>query len=106
MVDESDSAETEQQTQIVEKSNIVKFTDTNYFRLQTFSYLHGCEIFHKIAVLNKQIRALLPSAHLLDQFIVIGIMPSEKYLPDVIKIKSFLYAVSLADSIRVTIDKT
>lgn len=106
MVEESDSAETEHQTQTVDKSKIVKFTDSNHFKLLTFAYLRGCELFHKFAVLNKQIRAMLPRAGLLDQNIVIGIIPSENYLPDVIKISSFLYAVSLADSIRVTIDKT
>lgn len=86
------------------QSNVVKFTDSNHFKLFTFSYLHGCELFHKIALTSKKIRALLPNAGLLDQIIVIGIRASDEYLPDAIEISSFLYAVSLADSIRVTID--
>lgn len=77
MVEESVSEETEQQIQTVEPSSVVKFTDSSHFQLLTFSYLHGCELFHKIAVTNKKIRKKLPSAGLLDQIIVIGIKASD-----------------------------
>ncbi len=92
------------QIQPVEQSNYAQYIYSNPFKLLTFSYLHGYELFHKIALTSKKIRALLPGAGLLDQIIVIGIKASDRYLPDVITIGSFLYAVSLADSIRVTID--
>lgn len=74
-------------------------------RLLTFSYLHGNELFHKIAVTSKKIREKLVNAGILDQIIIIGIKATERDLPKVIPIKSFMYAVSLADAIRITIDK-
>ena len=40
--------------------------------LVIFSHLPGCHLYHKTAVLNKQIRSNLPTARLLDQTIVIS----------------------------------
>lgn len=102
----TDSTEVSQiQTEV--KKDVVVYPGSSDLFLLTFSYLHGFELFHKIAVTSKKIRESLPNAGLLDQNIIIGIEASDKDIPDVIPpIKSFLYAVRLADSIRVTIDKT
>ncbi len=35
-------------------------------RLLTYSFLDGATLYHKIALLNKETRAILPSAGLLD----------------------------------------
>ena len=62
------------------------------------SYLPGCDLYHKIALLNKEYRKILPKSGLLDQAIVITL----KNLPDYSKIPmtSLFYAISLADSFQ------
>lgn len=67
--------------------------------------MHGYDLFHKIAVTSKKIREMLPKAGLLDQIIIISIRATDEYLPDVLPFMSFNYAVSLADCIRVTVDR-
>lgn len=60
------------QIQIEFKSDVVVYPGSNDLFLFTFSYLHGFELFHKIAVTSKKIRKSLPGAGLLDQIIIIG----------------------------------
>ncbi len=106
MVESTTDSTEPSQIQIEVKTDVVVYPGSSDLFLLTFSYLHGFELFHKIAVTSKKIRESLPNAGLLDQTIIIGIVASDKDYPEVIPpIKSFLYAVSLADSIRVTIDK-
>lgn len=38
-----------------------------YIRLVCYSYLSGSELYHKIALLNRNTRELLPDSGLLDQ---------------------------------------
>jgi hypothetical protein len=45
---------------------VVKYPESNDLRLITFSYLPGCDLFHKIALLSKALRKLLPESGLLD----------------------------------------
>jgi hypothetical protein len=40
---------------------------SKHTRLLTFSYLDGSTLYHKIALLNKEMRASLPNSGLLDQ---------------------------------------
>ena len=68
-------------------------------RLLTFSYLNGDELFHKIALLNKKLRLILPSAGLLDQHKMITIRCTDEKIPDDDFVAhSFMYAISWADS--------
>ena len=53
--------ETNKKTQARQKS----FIETHQFRDLVFSYLEGCVLFHKIALLNKEIRDHLPDSLLL-----------------------------------------
>lgn len=69
-----------------------------------FSYLPGCVLFHKVAVLSKATRARLPNGRLLDQVKVIGINDVEECSNLGLPTESFMYAVSIADSIRITVD--
>ncbi len=87
-------------------SKVVTFPGLTHLQLLIFSYLHGYELFHKIAVTSKKMRERLPKAGLLDQLKEIGIIASDKYIPYVITLSSFLYAVRIANRIRITIDKT
>ncbi len=71
-----DSTEPSQiQTEV--KKDVVVYPGSSDLFLLTFSYLHGFELFHKIAVLNRKIRESLPHAGLLDQVIIIGIKESD-----------------------------
>jgi len=70
------------------------FTKNDYFRFLVFSYLSGCDLFHKIALLNKSYREKLPSAGLLDQIISITIKKSYSDDGEVFfATNSFLYAI-------------
>ena len=64
-----------------------------------FSYLPGCCLFHKIALVNKEVRRNLAKFKLLDQKKVITRREypvGEDLLPE---LNSFLYALSIADGI-------
>ena len=54
---------------------VVRYPESNDLRLMTFSYLPGCDLFHKIALTSKSIRKLMPQSGLLDQIIVITVKP-------------------------------
>ena len=64
-----------------------------------FSYVPGCDLFHKIALTCKSIRQKLPNSGLLDQIRVITV----KLIFDEDSLyfnkNSFNYALELADSI-------
>lgn len=62
-------------------------------RLLTFSYLSGSDLYHKVAVLDKKTRELLPHAGLLDQKKVLEMKSKPK--KDAVK-----YALSMVDSFR------
>ena len=69
--------------------------------LKTFSYLPGCDLFHKVALTSKSIRQKLPKSGLLDQIRVITVkLPTNNY-PDLFPVDSFTYALELADSIQI-----
>lgn len=89
--------------QVVTNGYFVRYPESNDLRLLTFSYLPGCDLFHKIALTSKSIRQLMPNSGLLDQVIVISLKtPKDATLcPDYLPPKSFKYALSLADSIQV-----
>ena len=83
---------------------VVCFPNSNHLRLQTFSYLAGCALFHKIAVLNKSIRINLPKSALLDQFKIITVKASKDHYPDPLPLESFRYALLLANSIQIQVN--
>ena len=85
-------------------SYIVRYPESNDLRLITFSYLQGCDLFHKIALLSKTLRALLPESGLLDQIVVItikGANKSKSGYPELMPVNSFGYVIQLADSIQI-----
>ncbi len=77
------------------------FPASKDLRLLIFSFLPGCDLFHKIAVLNKNIRKSLPYSDLLDQDKIITIKASSDNYPNFLPIDSFLYGVNLASTIRI-----
>ena len=82
----------------------VKYPESSDLQLLTFSYLPGCDLFHKISVTCKSIRSVLPNSGLLDQIKVITIKaPTENY-PDCLPVDSFKYALELADSIQIQVN--
>ena len=52
---------------------IVRYPESTELKLLTFSYLAGCDLFHKIALTCKSLRKLLPNSGLLDQIKIITI---------------------------------
>ena len=52
---------------------VVSYPESTDLRLLTFSYLPGWDLFHKLAVTCKSIRALLPDSGLLDQVKIITV---------------------------------
>ena len=74
--------------------------------LVTFSYLMGCDLFHKIAVTSKKVRSLLLESALLDQNKVLTIKGS--YKPNQVPKKppgnSFAYAMEFSTAIVVQIE--
>lgn len=64
----------------------MQYPDSCDLKLLTFSFLHGYELFHKIAVTSKNMRDKLLNAGLLDQIIVIGIKASAKEIPEIIPV--------------------
>jgi len=82
----------------------VKYPESRHLQILTFSYLTGCDLFHKIAVTNKAMRESLPNSGLLDQIKVITIKaPTDNY-PEIPSVKSFSYALNLADSIQIQVN--
>ena len=82
----------------------IRYQESTKLRLETFSYLPGCDLFHKISVTCKSIRSMLPNSGLLDQIKVITIKaPSDNY-PDYLPVDSFKYALELADSIQIQVN--
>ncbi len=75
----------------------------NLLMFLTFSYLTGCELFHKIAVTGKQVRDKLPNSGLLDQDKVITFKKSELSYecPEIPPVNSFSYALELSTAIRI-----
>ena len=62
------------------------------------SYLPGATLFHKIALLNKEIRKELPDAALLDQIIVVTVTKEQADIGETMfPHDSLMYAVRLAD---------
>ena len=82
-----------------------RITFTNFLRLHTFSFLDGCQLFHKIALTSKYIRSKLPESGLLDQNKVITLLPPYYYSQKTIPESFFKYACHLADSIQVQVEK-
>jgi hypothetical protein len=82
---------------------------TKHTRLLSFSYLDGATLYHKIALLNKEMRASLPNAGLLDQ---LKVLKSINYFDesDIISRQVFFsklklkYALNIADNIQFNID--
>ena len=70
-----------------------------------FSYLSGCEIFHRIALTSKRIRDQLPDSGLLNQIKVITIKHEKAEEMSLPKAESFLYAIRLADGIQLQLSK-
>ena len=81
---------------------VIKATDP---KLKVFSYLPGSVLLHKIALLNKSIRATLPKSRVLDQIIIITVRKELTNAGEVLfPANSFIYAVSLADCFQVQVD--
>ncbi len=75
----------------------VRYPESSDLQLLTFSYLPGCDLFHKIAVTCKSLRKVLPNSGLLDQIKIITIKaPTDNY-PDYLPVNSFKYALELAN---------
>ncbi len=55
-----------------------EFQQNKMLKLLTFSFLQGCDLYHKIALLNKATRQSLPGAGILDQ----GISLTMKTMPE------------------------
>jgi len=70
-------------------------------QLLTLSFLPGYFLFHKAALLNKNMRNKLPKAGLLDQLIIVTVNKELATISDLPQVESFLYAVSLADGIQI-----
>jgi len=68
-----------------------------------FSYLAGCDLFHKIALTCKDIRQRLPNSGLLDQMRVITVKFTLDEESLYFNKNSFNYALALADSIQIQI---
>jgi len=77
----------------------VKYPESRHLQLTTFSYLTGCDLFHKISVTCKAMRKSLPNSGLLDQIKVITIKSKYDDYPGYLPVDSFKYALELADSI-------
>ncbi len=71
----------------------VGYPESTNLRLTTFSYLPGCDLFHKISVTCKSLRSVLPNAGLLDQIKVITIKAPSDNSPDYLPVDSFKYAL-------------
>jgi len=80
-------------------SYVVSYPESPDLRMVTFSFLSGCDLFHKIALTCTSIRKHLPKAGLLDQVKVVTIKAPTDNIPDRLPLESFKYALSLADSI-------
>lgn len=82
------------------------FLGSNFARLKVLSYLSGTELFHKIALLNKRTRSLLPSCGLLDQEKILTVAPIEKDADYIALLheSNLKYAIKFADgfAIRIT----
>jgi hypothetical protein len=77
-----------------EKSKLARKTLSQYTKMVIYSYLHGCELYHKIALLdNKQRLNLLTKKRLLHQPVVLTM----KQKPYSFQLK---YAFELADVIH------
>ena len=83
------------------------FPTTNpLLKFVIFSFLPGCDLFHKCALISSKVREKLPGSGLLNQLKVITLkheMAENQVLPSA---TSFLYAVSLTDGIEIQVDKT
>jgi hypothetical protein len=99
------SAQIAQTCQVQTESTEATKKATKYTRLLMFSYLPGNVLFHKIALLTKEVRKSLPNSGLLDQIKVIGIKETAVKLPGPFPTQSFVYAISLADSIRFPVEE-
>ena len=65
------------------QSHVVRYPESSDLRLLTFSFLEGCDLFHKIALTSKSIRDQLSNSGILDQIKEITIkLPSEMYHDD------------------------
>ena len=73
----------------------------DHLKLLIFSYLNGCELFHKIAVTSKATRNQLPVSGLLDQVRVITFKVQNNDSPTLLPVDSFRYGLQLATSIQV-----
>jgi hypothetical protein len=71
----------------------------DHLRLKIYSYLSGTELLHKISLLNKDERKMLPGAGLLDQTKVIVY----KYFPH--NLSHLHYALQLVDAIEYPISR-
>ena len=81
------------------------FLDTNAFKLLVFSYLTGCELFHKISITSKSIRSQLPKARLLNQDRVITVkLEQDGESPIQVATDSFMYALELANAFQVQVE--
>ncbi len=89
--------------QSLEKIPVNSHSMPNLPMFLTFSYLTGCELFHKIAVTGKQVRDKLPDSGLLDQDKVITFKKFElsDVYPEVPPVNSFSYALELSTAIRI-----
>ncbi len=71
---------------------------SKFLRFSILSFLPGCDLYHKIALLDKETRQTLPKTGLFDQPIVITFRKLHDYSK--VPISSLVYMVSLADFIQ------
>ncbi len=83
-------------------TSLLCFPKNKFLQLTIFSYLPGCDLYHKIALLDKATRKQLPKTGLFDQVIIISLKELQDY--NVIPMTSLLYALRLADSIQFQTD--
>ena len=94
----ANSSDNDSSDQLQACTYTVRFPESNDLRFKTFSYLHGCDLFHKIAVTSRAIRDKLPDSGLLDQIRVITIKTLTTGWSHYFPLKSFKYALKLADT--------
>ena len=83
-----------------------QFLRTESFRQLVCSYLPGATLFHKIALLNSQVRENLPQAALLNQIIVITVKKEKADIGEAMfPANSLFYAYRLADCFQILLDK-
>ena len=83
---------------------VVRYPESTDLKFITFSYLPGCDLFHKIAVTCKSIRNLLPKSGLLDQVKIVTVKTPKRYYPSPLPVESFKYALRLSTAIQIQVN--